>query len=48
MTRCNKCGREYQKGVKNFCSQACYEADIQKKIIDSTWNDLSYSKKSSK
>lgn len=48
MTRCKRCGREYHKGVQDFCSQACYEADIQKRIVDATVNDSSHIRKISK
>ncbi len=43
--RCKLCGREYQKGFKEFCSQACFESDIQKRITDATIKDPSHTKK---
>ena len=44
MTRCTKCGKDYQIGVKNFCSNACYESDLQKRIKDACEEDTSHTK----
>ncbi len=32
LTRGTKCGKYYRPGVKNFCSNACYEMNLQKRI----------------
>ncbi|QUC65284.1 hypothetical protein NsoK4_03275 [Nitrosopumilus sp. K4] len=48
MTRCKKCGKEYQLGTRNFCSQLCYEADIQNRIIEASMEDPSHTKRISK
>jgi hypothetical protein len=48
MPRCKKCGKDYLQGIKEFCTQTCYEADIQKRIVDATLNDLSHTKQISK
>jgi len=44
LTRCTNCGKEYHTGVKNFCSNACYESDLQKRIKDACDYDTSHTK----
>ena len=44
LTRCINCGKEYEIGVKNFCSTACYESDLQKRIKDACGDDTSHTK----
>ncbi|MBI3254642.1 MAG: hypothetical protein HYZ55_01870, partial [Nitrosarchaeum sp.] len=44
LTRCTNCGKEYHIGVKNFCSNACYESDLQKRIKDACDYDTSHTK----
>ena len=45
LTRCTKCGKDYHTGVKNFCSNACYESDLQERIKEACGNDTSHVKK---
>ena len=45
LTRCTKCGKDYETGIKNFCSNACYESDLQEKIKEACNNDMSHTKK---
>lgn len=45
LTRCTKCGKEYHEGVKNFCSNACYESDLQERIKESCNDDATHTKK---
>ena len=45
LTRCTKCGKEYHEGVKNFCSNACYESDLQERIKEACNDDATHTKK---
>ena len=45
LTRCTKCGKEYHEGVKNFCSNACYESDLQERIKEACGDDTTHTKK---
>lgn len=45
LTRCTKCGKEYYTGVKNFCSNACYESNLQERIKEACDDDTSHTKK---
>ena len=45
LTRCTKCGKEYHTGIKNFCSNICYESDLQKRIKDACNDDTTHIKK---
>ena len=45
LTRCTKCGKEYHVGVKNFCSNACYESDLQERIKNACGDDITHTKK---
>lgn len=45
LTRCTKCGKEYYAGVKNFCSNACYESNLQERIKEACDDDTSHTKK---
>ena len=44
LTRCINCGKDYHIGVKNFCSNACYESDLQKRIKDACGDDITHTK----
>ncbi|MGY5148151.1 MAG: hypothetical protein ACW9W4_09160 [Candidatus Nitrosopumilus sp. bin_7KS] len=52
MSKCKECGKEYGKeyetGIKEFCSDDCYKIDIQKRINEATANEISHTIKFSK
>ena len=45
LTRCTKCGKDYHLGVKNFCSNACYESNLQERIKEACDDDTTHTKK---
>ncbi|MFQ5475431.1 MAG: hypothetical protein ACE5DT_00180 [Nitrosopumilus sp.] len=48
MAKCAECGKEYETGIKDFCSAECWKKDIQKRIEKATKNDASHTNKISK
>lgn len=44
LTRYTKCGKEYHEGVKNSCSNACYESNLQERIKEACDNDTTHTK----
>ena len=44
MPRCVKCGRDFEKGEKGFCSLACYNLDLQERITDACRTDDSHTR----
>ena len=45
MAKCKECGKEYEVGIKELCSENCFKINIQKRIIDASENDPSHTKK---
>ncbi len=45
LAKCNECNKEYETGIKNFCSDDCLRKNIQKRINDATKNDSSHTNK---
>ena len=42
LAKCNECNKEYEIGIKDFCSDDDFRKNIQKRINDATKNDLSH------
>ena len=42
LSNCKECGKVYEEGVKEFCSDVCYKIDIQKRINEATANEKSH------
>ena len=48
MAKCKECGREYEAGIKDCCSEECFKKNIQKRINEATKNEKSHTTKFSK
>ena len=48
MGLCKECGIEYEAGVREFCSEACFKKNIQDRINDATSKEKSHTNKMSK
>ena len=48
MNQCKECSSEYEKGVREFCSEECFKKNIQKRIDDATKKEKSHTSKLSK
>jgi len=48
MMQCKECGREYEAGVREFCSEECFKINVQKRINDTTAKESSHTNKLSK
>ena len=42
---CKECGKAYEVGVKDCCSNECFRKNVQKRIDEATKNDESHIKK---
>jgi len=45
LTFCSNCGKYYEKTVKGFCSNICYEIDLQKRIKQACSEDMTHIQK---
>ena len=48
MAKCKECGREYEVGIKDCCSEECFKKDVQKRIDEATRNEKSHTTNFSK
>ena len=48
MPKCSECGKEFETGVKDCCSEECFRKNVQKRIEEATQNDESHTKEFSK
>lgn len=48
MAQCEECGRGYEAGVREFCSDECFKKNIQKRIDDATAKEKSHTSKLTK
>ncbi|MGY5149316.1 MAG: hypothetical protein ACW9W3_04560 [Candidatus Nitrosopumilus sp. bin_68KS] len=48
MKKCKLCGKDYEVGVKDCCSDECFKEDIQKRAKIATEDDVSHTKKISR
>lgn len=48
LAECKECGKVYEVGVKDCCSDYCFKKNIQKRINEAVENDTSHTKKISR
>ncbi len=48
MAECRECGRGYDTGIREFCSEKCLKKNIQRRINDATEKESSHTNKFSK
>ncbi|MCV0430169.1 hypothetical protein [Nitrosopumilus sp.] len=42
MGDCKRCGRGYEVGIKEFCSEECFKKDLQERINEATAKEKSH------
>ncbi len=48
MKKCKICSKDYEVGIKDFCSDECFKEDIKKRVKIATENDTSHTRKISR
>jgi len=48
MAKCKECGKDYEIGTKDCCSDECFKENIQKRINKATENNRSHTQNISK
>ena len=48
MKKCKMSGKDYEVGIKDFCSDECFKKDIKKRARIATENDVSHTRKISR
>lgn len=47
LSKCTECGKRFRKTVKGFCSNICYELDLQKRVKHACDEDTTHTQKMS-